>query len=513
MSNLEEVLAGYWPHIIFAITVVASVVAAVHAAMTKQDVRAAIGWVGIVIFSPLFGALLYFFAGINRIRRERVSQQIEEASHAEEDLDRYLVDRVDAISGPQFTALKHVGDQISRFGLVGGNKIRLLNGGDETYPAMLEAIASAKHSIALQSYIFDNDQIGVQIAQALIDAQTRGVEVRVLIDSVGSRYSRPPITGMLHRAKVPTALFMTTVFGMRLAYANLRSHRKILIVDGLSGLTGGMNIRAGFMRAYGGDQTTHDTHFEVSGPVVRQLMSSFVHDWEFTTREHLTGESWYPAATAPTTDVTASAPAAMIKASALASTSTTVSPVLSEHAVPLRCVPSGPDRTIGSTHDLILGALSVAQHHVRIQSPYFLPDLPLIAALNTASRRGVVVDIVIPGSNNLRLVSAAMMAQLDQLVMAGCRVWRSTGTFDHSKLMTIDGGWSCIGSSNLDPRSLRLNFELDIEVYDKKIAAEIGAKIDGLIRQAVPVTLVSLRKAPFLRRLRNRVVWLASPYL
>ena len=514
MTNLEDVFAGYWPHIIFAVTVVASVLAAVHAAMTKQDVRAAIGWVGIVIFSPLFGALLYFFAGINRIRRQRVSQQIEEASHAEEDLDRFLVARVEAISGPQFAALKNVGDQISRFGLVGGNKIRLLNGGDETYPAMLKAIGSAKHSIALQSYIFDNDQIGVQIAQALIDAQARGVEVRVLIDSVGSRYSRPPITGMLHRAKVPTALFMTTVFGMRLAYANLRSHRKILIVDGLFGLTGGMNIRAGFMRAYGGDQTTHDTHFEVSGPVVRQLMSSFVHDWEFTTREHLTGETWYPAVPAPTTDVTASVPApAVTGASTLASTAMAVSPIPSEHAVPLRCVPSGPDRTIGSTHDLILGALSVAQHHVRIQSPYFLPDLPLIAALNTAARRGVVVDVVIPGSNNLRLVSAAMMAQLDQLVMAGCRVWRSTGTFDHSKLMTIDGAWSYIGSSNLDPRSLRLNFELDVEVYDRSIAAQIGAKIDDLVSRAVPVTLVSLRKTPFWQRLRNRVVWLASPYL
>lgn len=485
MSNLEDVLAGYWPHIIFAITVVASVLAAVHAAMTKQDVRAAIGWVGIVIFSPLFGALLYFVAGINRIRRERVSQQIEEASHAEEDLERYLVSRVEATSGTQFAALKNVGDQISRFGLVGGNTIRLLKGGDETYPAMLEAIRRAKRSVALQSYIFDNDQIGVQIAQALIDAHARGVEVRVLIDSVGSRYSRPPITGLLHRAKVPTALFMTTVFGMRLAYANLRSHRKILIVDGESGLTGGMNIRAGFMRAYGGEQTTHDTHFQVSGPIVRQLMSSFVHDWEFTTGERLTGESWFPA-------------------------EYVVSP---DPGVPLRCVPSGPDRTLGSTHDMILGALSVAQHHVRIQSPYFLPDLPLIAALATAARRGVVVDIVIPGKNNLRLVDAAMSAQLDQLVMAGCRVWRSTGTFDHSKLMTIDGGWSYVGSSNLDPRSLRLNFELDIEVYDKSLAQQISQKIDRLITSAVPVTMVSLRKAPFLRRLRNRVVWLASPYL
>ena len=179
----------------------------------------------------------------------------------------------------------------------------------------------------------------------------------------------------------------------------------------------------------------------------------------------------------------------------------------------MRCVASGPDSTLGSTHNMLLGALSVAQHHVRIQSPYFLPDLVLIAALSTAARRGIVVDIVVPGANNLKLVNAAMMAQLDQMILTGCRIWQAQGNFDHSKLCTVDGGWSYVGSSNIDPRSLRLNFELDLEVYDRGFAAELESQIDTVIAQAQRITIRTLRRLPFWLRLRNKVAWLASPYL
>jgi cardiolipin synthase len=139
--------------------------------------------------------------------------------------------------------------------------------------------------------------------------------------------------------------------------------------------------------------------------------------------------------------------------------------------------------------------------------------MALIAALATTARRGVIVDVVVPGANNLKLVNAAMMAQIDQLIMTGCRVWRASGTFDHSKLFTVDGGWSYVGSSNIDPRSLRLNFELDLEVYDPGIAQEIESKIDAIIAQSTRITLESVQKDPFWIRLRNKIVWLASPYL
>lgn len=485
MDRIVELLQAYWPHIVFVVSVLAGTGAAVHAAMTKQDVRAAIGWVAVAMFSPLLGALFYFVAGVNRIRHTRVSQQRDETPHSYATFPQVPIDNVVPYTAAQFASLRTLGDHISYFPVVGENSIVPLSGGDETYPSMMQAIRQARHCIAMQSYIFDNDQIGREVAQALIDAHQRGVQVRVLIDAIGSKYSRPPIVRTLHRAGVPTALFMTNPLGvLRMPYANLRSHRKIMVVDGSIGFTGGMNVRAAFVTAISGEHTNRDVHFRMEGPIVAQLMSVFAHDWNFTTHEQLTGEPWFapPAATPAGT-------------------------------VPLRCVPSGPDRAMVSTRNMLLGALAVAQHHIRIQSPYFLPDQPLILALATAARRGVRVDVVIPGRNNLRLVNYAMTAQLDQIVRTGCRVWRSSGPFDHSKLLTVDGAWSYVGSSNLDPRSLRLNFELDTEVYDRGIATWISDRIDAQIAQAREVTLQNLYGEPFIKRLRNKIIWLASPYL
>jgi len=485
MDRFDELLHEYWPHLVFGVSIVAGTGAAVHAAMTKQDVRAAIGWVGVALFSPLFGALFYFVAGVNRIRQTRVSQQRDEAMLAYAGHAQSPVRDVVPYSSPQFASLKILGDKVSHFPMLGGNAVRPLGGGDEAYPAMMQAIRNARHCIAMQSYIFDSDPIGIEMAQALIDAHARGVQVRVLIDAIGSRYSHPPIVRRLRRGGVRTARFMTNPLGLlRMPYANLRSHRKILVVDGRVGFTGGMNVRAAFVRALAGDQTNSDVHFQLDGPIVAQLMSVFAHDWNFTTHESLDSAPWFPPPIAPLPGT-----------------------------VPMRCVPSGPDRAVVSTRSMLLGALAVAQQHIRIQSPYFLPDQPLIGALATAARRGVIVDIVIPGRNNLRLVNYAMMAQLDQIVRTGCRVWRASGAFDHSKLMTVDGAWSYIGSSNLDPRSLRLNFELDTEIYDRALAQWIAARIDGHIAGGRQVTLEYLYGQPFAKRLRNKVIWLASPYL
>jgi len=485
MSFLADLFAKYWPHLAFVASLVSGAAAAIHAAMTKRDVRAAIGWVGVVLFSPLLGPLIYFIAGINRVRRERRSQ-FNDGEHQTSGVSPCADSDTVRGYGEQFEPLKSVGDHISLFPLVTGNTVRPLEGGDQTYPRMLAAIRAARRSIVLQTYIFDADPVGNDIAQALIDAKNRGVAVRVLIDAVGSRYSRPPMRRTLARAGVTTALFMITLIGLRLPYANLRSHRKILIVDGETAFTGGMNIRAGFVTAHAGSAgqlVARDAHFQLTGPIVGQLMTSFVRDWKFSAHEDLSRDPAFAPVLACTGEV------------------------------PARCVLSGPDLTLHGTHDMLLGALSIARRHVRIQSPYFLPDQVLIGALATAARRGVTVDIVIPGRNNLRLVNYAMTAQLDQVIRTGCRVWRARGGFDHAKLMTIDAAWSYVGSSNLDPRSLRLNFELDIETYDRDVAAWIEQRIDAQIARARRETLETLRTRSPLKQLRDRVIWLATPYL
>ena len=194
------------------------------------------------------------------------------------------MDALVARCGPQFASLRTLGNRISRFNIAGGNVVRPLDGGSETYQAMLEAIRLAEHSIALQTYIFDNDSVGREIADALIEARERGVEVRVLIDAVGVRYSMPTIVTRLNRGKVAAALFNPNpLFFLRMPYANLRCHRKVLVVDGLAGFTGGMNIRRAFVDQGDGVPPAQDTHFYVAWPVVHQLLSVFAHDWYLTT--------------------------------------------------------------------------------------------------------------------------------------------------------------------------------------------------------------------------------------
>ena len=484
-----ETFSAYWPHILVALSIVLGVPAAIHATMTKEEVRAAIGWVGVIMLSPVVGPLIYAIGGVNRIRRKTLNLSREGLlaagwhHMAEYDVSN---EHMQAAYGGALAAMQRVGDTVGRCKLTSGNRIDLLSTGDEAFAAMLAAIAAAERSILLETYIFDRDPAGERFVAALSDAMARGVQVRVLIDAVGARYSIPSIVSDLQRANVPTDVFNgNIVMGLRLPYANLRTHRKILIVDGSVAFTGGLNIRAGFCAEFSGKAAALDTHFRLTGPVVSDLFRIAYEDWRFSGGDELAGEAWQiaPPPDAPETGMLA------------------------------RVVPSGPDKSLEANHRMLMGAVSVARRHIRIMSPYFLPDRELISAILTAARRGVEIDIIVPSANNLKLVDLAMTAQFDQILKHGCRIWRASGAFNHSKLTVIDGAWSYIGSSNIDPRSLRLNFEVDIEVIDAGFADLIGRRIAAALSSAEEVKLDDLRARPFAQRLVERITWLGSPYL
>ena len=225
------------PHIFFVLSIVLGVPAAVHATMTKEEVRAAIGWVGVIILSPVIGALIYAVAGINRIRRSSISSQRKFLHEIGQDhLHAFRCERDKHILAhfeKRFVGNEDLGDRVSRCRLTTGNGIDMLQSGDEAYQAMLIAIKEAKRSILVETYIFDRDKIGLRMANALIAAVKRGVKVRVLIDAVGARYSIPSIVGYLAKHGVKVDVFNgNIIIGLRLPYANLRTHRKIMIVDG-----------------------------------------------------------------------------------------------------------------------------------------------------------------------------------------------------------------------------------------------------------------------------------------
>jgi cardiolipin synthase len=486
ISAMPYFFQHFWPHLTTAAVLIVELLAAGHAVLYKRDSRATIGWVGLILLTPLLGAVLYWMFGINRIHRKAklkrsgvIGAEPVAKTHV---APSGLVDQTLGHGGQHLRPLVDLVGNITRRPLLQGNQIEPLLGGDEAYPAMLQAIDNAKRSITLASYIFDNDRLGKLFVHALSQARQRGVEIRVLIDDIGSRYTFPSIVHALREANIRTETFMRSLVPGYFAYFNLRSHRKIMVVDGKLGFTGGMNIREGCWLSEHPKLPTQDVHFRVQGPVVTQLQEVFAEDWAFTTDEPLKGDLWYPS---------------QEEAGAMLA----------------RGIALGPDESKGIIGLMLIGAFGVAQRKVSIVTPYFLPDEAIVAALNVAAARGVEVNLVLPQKSNLTTVQWASQATLWQVLEHGCRVWATPQPFDHTKLMVVDGLWSLMGSSNWDARSLRLNFEFDVEIYDAALAARIDNHIDKLRGTAKQITLADVdgRKLPV--RLRDGVARLLSPYL
>ena len=481
MSRIE--LLQHFPWFLIVILLVVDVWATGHVLLFKRDTRAAIAWVGYIWFVPLFGSLLYFLLGINRIKRRARSLMNPHCPPSESEVASSFQIHSDelATSGSRLPNLARIVEQVTCLPLTRGNDVREL-GPQTAYSEMLASIEQAQSSIALCTYIFDRDPIGRRFVEALAAAQKRSVEVRVLIDDVGARYSWPSIFRWLRNEKISAVSFMPTWIPWIARYANLRNHRKLLIVDGATCFTGGMNIRASQSIETSASRRTEDLHFRMQGPVVGQMQNVFVEDWRFTTGESLSGANWFPE-------------------------------IASHGDVLARSVSAGPDEEYERLRMTILAALSCAEKSVRIVTPYFVPDRDIITALNLASMRGVGVDILLPQVNNLCFVQWASTAILWQVLERGCRVWYVPPPFDHTKLMLVDGVWTFLGSSNWDARSLRLNFELNVECYDQSLTRRLELIVEEKRSRSTPITLADVDGRSVPRKLRDGLARLLSPYL
>ncbi len=473
-----------WPFVAGTLAFLLSLIVSTHILLHKREVRAAVGWIGLAWLAPVVGSILYLVFGINRIKRR--------GSEIHASMDRIPVPRrlpptlaprmptppIDETLQPLARAV----DRVTHNELTAGNRIEPLRNGDAAYPAMLDAIRGAVTSVALETYIFDMDRAGQEFVEELSAAVRRGVQVRVLIDGVGAAYSKPRAPAILRDRGVRVAQFGGGMVPWRMPYMNLRNHRKILVVDGALGFTGGMNIREGSYLKLDTAYPTRDLQFKLEGPVVSHLVSVFAQDWTHTTGEHLDGDLWCPP----------------------------ISPIGSSTA---RGVSDGPDDDFEKLVWTILAGLRAADRHVRIVTPYFLPDQALLTALNVVALSGVRLDIVLPETSNLRIVGWAMRAQLAQVMEYGARIWLSPAPFDHTKLMLVDDGWALFGSGNWDPRSLRLNFEFNVECYDPDLVSILDDIVAETIEDARPLSRDELDRRSLPIKLRDGAAWLFSPYL
>jgi cardiolipin synthase A/B len=481
-----ELGEAWWRPIATGLAISCALLASGHVVLRKRDVRSAIGWVGLIWLVPWLGAALYLLLGINRIKRRAIYLRGDQQPHlwglASSDQSQNVENERISATCLHLADLSVAIGNVTGRRLLAGNDFEPLIDGDAAYPAMLEAIEKAERSITMATYIFETKGVGARFVDALGRAHERGVQVRVLIDDIGVRYAAPRAHRVLRKRGVRAALFMPARSILRAPYFNLRNHRKILVIDGTIGFTGGMNIREGHMLSSGSKNPTHDLHFKVEGPVVAHLQEVFASDWEFTTKEALDGELWFPK---------------------LASKGSTLA----------RGIADGPDEDLDRFTWTLQAALACAHRSVTIMTPYFLPDTIFHIALSTAALRGVEVNVVLPEQNNLRLVQWAMWRQFEEVLGHGVRVWLTPPPFDHTKLMLVDSEWVLLGSANWDTRSLRLNFELDVECYDRDLCAVLTAHVSARMSVARELSLRELRERSLVKRVRDGWARLLMPYL
>ncbi len=459
-----------WAWILDAVLALA---ASAHILLHKRQPRSAALWLLWVWFFPILGPLFYWFFGYNRV-----------GLAARSNLGVPAWKRVRGGVG----ALKALGDSVTGLPLRPGNRVGALTHGDQAFLEMRAALNAAKHQIDLQTYIFDFDEVGERFADALERAARRGVRVRVLVDGVGGWGAVARLKQRLSAvgAECRSDWRLDRIFKQPLF--NLRNHRKLLIVDGARVFTGGLNISRRYSKSALGllrqrlrfsQGNFRDLHFSVQGPITRDLIALFQADWRNAGGAGVASK-FRPGARG------------------------------SQRA---RMVPSGPDEHIEKLLDMLLGGLRFAKRQVDLVTPYFIPDRALLAQLRVLARSGVRVRLFVPRTSDHLFMTWAARAYFFELLEAGVEIWQINGPFVHSKAVVVDGKWCLIGSANLDARSFRLNFELNLEVHSRALAAELSQVIEGYRSQARRVEMAGVLRWSAFYRLRSSAVNLLAPYL
>ncbi|MBQ8173309.1 MAG: PLDc N-terminal domain-containing protein [Mailhella sp.] len=470
---------------------------AIHALLHKKDPQAALAWVACIFFLPFLGTLAYTFFGVSRAN-SLAARLLDEAAKwqvkADSEVDRELTDSSEGysdaeacdvaephISGTDLCRAACVGRSITGRPLLGGNRLELLKNGEEAYPAMLAAIDAATRMVCLSTYIFKGDDTGRAFSEALGRAAERGVDVRLIIDGMGGvLYSLKKPWKALRARGVKVEMFLPPRLWPPMLCLNLRTHRKVLTCDGEVAFTGGMNIGDHHLISLPTKGRVQDVHFRCTGPVAARLEEAFLMDWAFVSHK----------ATVP----------AMPK-------------LAREGDTLCRLVFDGLGHSREDIHELICGVISTASQRVTIFTPYFIPPRELIGALVAAVQRGVQVDIVLPEKNNLFYVHHASRHIQAGLVEKGIRIWYQPAPFAHTKLLMVDGCYALFGSANLDPRSLFLNFELNVEAVDTEFRAQLDEYADDILSRSRRLTSGDYARRSLPVRLFDAACWLMGPYI
>jgi cardiolipin synthase len=460
----------------------------VRVLLQQREASATLAWILIIVFLPFLGVALFFLVGRPRVRR-RARKRLRARSALERGTSRLpyreggcdlVVPELDMPELPRM--ISRVATCVNGTPPLQGNRTEVFIDADAAYDRMEAAIRSARRHVHMMSYIYRDDLAGGRFRDLLTEKATEGVEVRLLVDAVGSHEMGAGFFLPLQHAGGKYAQFMP-VLPLRPHWRpNLRNHRKILVVDGRVGFAGGLNIGDEYQGRKKKYAPWRDTHMRAEGPAAWRLQEIFAEDWFFATDEDLIEPRYFPRLQPSGEDL-------------------------------IQVVESGPDQPHETIHTVFFTAITGAQQSIYITTPYFVPDAAVLLALKAASWRGVDVRVLIPGKSDLKLIQMAGRSYHRELLEAGVRLYEHRPGMLHAKTMVVDGIWATVGSANMDVRSFRLNFEVNLLVSGSSFASRMEAIFKNDIAGAHELTLEGMTNKSRATRFAESICRMLSPVL
>ena len=485
---MQEIWVSIYPFLV-PIYTIGLVMAVISLLLENKNPLKTHSYLLLLLLLPVIGILIYFFFGQNmRKRKIFKKRKLINQAFGQQYIDDFLDNRQRLEVPNEFRPLEQY-DKLIRFlakdlsPLSINNRVSILRNGEEKFPAVMEAIKNAQHHIHLEYYIFNDDSIGGPLSELLIKKAQEGVKVRIIVDGVGSlglkrRYFKKMIAGGIDIHE-----FMPVLFPAFTSKINYRNHRKIIVIDGKIGFTGGINIDDRYINNGKHSLYWRDTHLKLEGEVVKTLQFLFMLSWQFITKEELPADNeLFPEF---------------------------------EH-IGRNCIQinaSGPDWELASIMDSFLLAINAAHSNVRIITPYFIPTESIMDAITTVARSGIDIEIMMPYESDSRIVQAASMSYIKNLLRAGVKVHLYKKGFIHAKVIMVDDTFASVGTTNMDNRSFNMNYEVNTYIYDKAIVKTLISQFQSDKQESIRVDLERWKKRKALQKLKESVCRLLAPLL
>jgi cardiolipin synthase len=479
---MSALLSDYWPHIaaVFSVLNIALILVFLPwVLLSKKDATATVAWCLLILFVPLLGALFFWGFGYNyllhRVRHQRGERSGHRKQHPQPDTPSQQIDRGEYDLG-------ELAERVNAYPLRRGNALTVYHETEHAFNALLDAVAAAVQYVHLEYFIFRSDATGNRLLELLAHKAKDGVEVRLLYDAMGSLHLKGRSLRPLLEAGGSVAAFLPLNPLHSLIRVNLRNHRKITVVDGRIGFTGGMNIGDDYLGKNSALGYWRDSFVRLEGPAVADLQSVFRSDWEFVRNETLAPEKYAP-------------------------------PQPEAGDVCVQIADSGPDQEINTIREIYFLAIISARRRLWISSPYLVPDNGLFDALRAARYRGVDVRILTLLRPDHYISYYAGLYYAADLLTYGVKIYLYRKGMMHAKMMMVDGRWGMVGSANLDNRSLHLNFEIGCTLHDAKQVAQLEEVYQRDLDDAVPLDRKILEERSLVSRALENACRLFTPAL